>query len=211
MSTRERGESIVKSHVIWSMGAGLIPIPFVDAAAITLVEIDMLKQLCAIYGKDFQESAGKSYISALTGTYLARLGAQAVKAIPVIGSLIGGVSMSILAGATTYAVGTVFIHHFETGGSLFDFDAEKFKSFFRDQFEKGKSVAEDLKKKQEQNKNTSTANSDAQQEKASDTQAPPSSKTDPIAKLRELNELKEKGIISDEDFEKMKKKILEEI
>jgi hypothetical protein len=37
------------------------------------------------------------------------------------------------ASALTYAIGRVFIHHFELGGTLLNFDADKLRSYFREQ------------------------------------------------------------------------------
>ena len=92
-------QDIVKSHVIYSLGAGLVPVPLLDIAAVSAVQLDMLKQLAKLYGKDFKESAGKSWISAITGSTMARMGASLVKTIPGIGSILGGVTMSVLSGA----------------------------------------------------------------------------------------------------------------
>ena len=65
----------------------------------------MLKQLSRIYGIEFTEESGKAYVSAIAGSTLARFGASLIKAIPGIGSLVGGISMPILSGASTYALG----------------------------------------------------------------------------------------------------------
>jgi uncharacterized protein (DUF697 family) len=65
--------------------------------------------------------------------------------IPVAGTIIGGVSVPLLAGATTFAVGRVFIQHFETGGTFLDFDVDKMKNYFQQEFEKGKVEAAAVK------------------------------------------------------------------
>ena len=97
MTQREQAEGIVKTNVLWSMGAGVIPIPFVDSAAVLVVQLDMLRQLSAFYGHDFSETSGRSWISTLTAGYATRIGAQflaqGLKLIPVIGSVIGGASI----------------------------------------------------------------------------------------------------------------------
>ena len=45
--------------------------------------------------------------------------------------------MSIVSGASTYAVEQVFKRHFETGGTILDLDTERFQRFYDEQFEKG--------------------------------------------------------------------------
>jgi hypothetical protein len=54
--------------------------------------------------------------------------------------------MPVISGASTYAIYKVFIQHFESGGTFLDLDPAKVKSYFAEQFTKGKKVAVDLKK-----------------------------------------------------------------
>ncbi|MGL5035285.1 MAG: YcjF family protein, partial [Microcystaceae cyanobacterium] len=146
MSKQVQADAIIRSHVLWAMGGGLIPIPLVDFAAVTAIQLEMLQQLAQVYGVNYSRSMGKTFVSALTGTTLASLGASFLKAIPGIGSVIGGVSMSITSGASTYAVGQVAISHFSSGGSLSDFVEEQVKSVYDSAFEQGKSYVSDLEK-----------------------------------------------------------------
>ncbi|MCB0572184.1 MAG: DUF697 domain-containing protein, partial [Phaeodactylibacter sp.] len=44
-----RAQEIVKNHVLISMGAGLVPIPILDIAAVTAVQLDMVKNLAQLY------------------------------------------------------------------------------------------------------------------------------------------------------------------
>ena len=70
--------------MIWSMGSRfLIPVPVVDMFAVSAIQLDMIRQLATLYDIDFKQTEGKARITALTGTGLARLGARAVKFIPV--------------------------------------------------------------------------------------------------------------------------------
>ncbi|MGF1532887.1 MAG: DUF697 domain-containing protein [Bernardetiaceae bacterium] len=188
----KKAPGIVRTHVAWATGAGLIPVPIVDFVAVTAIQLDMLRELAAAYNKDFSEASGKSWLSALGGTYLARLGAQAIKTIPGIGSIIGGVSMGVLSGATTFAIGQVFIRHFESGGDFFDFDAEQFKDFFDEQFEQGKTVAKEMQKKK-------------------NTKAETTTDFDPIKRLKKIQAMRESGILTEAEFEELKQKILAQI
>ena len=143
----ERAESAVRNHVIWSMGAGFIPIPIADFIAVAAVQLDMIRTISNIYGVDFKETEGKALVTSLTGSGLSRLGANAlIKLIPGFGSLLGGVSMSIVSGASTYALGQVFKKHFAVGGTFLDFDTDRFQRYYDEQFEKGKEVANDIQK-----------------------------------------------------------------
>ncbi|OKH15221.1 DUF697 domain-containing protein [[Limnothrix rosea] IAM M-220] len=187
MSNKTEATAIIKSHVIWAMGGGLIPIPLVDFAAVTAIQLEMIQQLAQLYGVNYSRSMGKTFVSALTGTTLARLGASFIKAIPGIGSVIGGASMSITSGASTYAVGQVVINHFETGGSLSDFVEEKVKSAYDSAFEKGKGYVSDLEKEEG--------------DKAADI----------YQTLEKLGQLKEQGVLTEEEFQTKKAELLSRI
>lgn len=210
----ERGkhaETIIRNHILFSMGAGVIPVPVVDIFAVSASQLDMIRQLCKVYDQDFSESQGKAIVSSLTTATLARLGAGSLaKLIPLVGSFVGSVTNAILAGASTYALGQVFKIHFETGGTILDFDTKRLKKLYDEQFEKGKKVAEELRKQQEAKRKAAQEAapkaSDAFDE-SSDQAPDPSAIVD---KLKELAELKKEGIISDEEFEKMKKKLIGE-
>ena len=192
-------DTIIKNHIIWSMGAGLIPVPIVDFFAVSGIQLDMIRQLCKLYDQDFRESEGKAIITALTGSGLARMGAKAmIKFIPGVGSVIGGVTMAVLSGASSYALGEVFKKHFETGGTFLDFDPKRLKKMYNEKFEKGKKVAEQIKKENERKREAA--------EQAMDARA--SGKA--VDKLKELAELRKEGLITEEEFTAMKKKLIGE-
>jgi len=46
----EDAGKIVRNHVLGSMGVGLIPMPLVDLAALTGVQLNMLRRLAKEYG-----------------------------------------------------------------------------------------------------------------------------------------------------------------
>ena len=182
--------SVIKNHMIWSMGAGFIPVPIADLFAVSAIQLDMIRQLCKVYDISFKETEGKAIITALTGSGLARLGARAIKFIPGVGSILGGVTLAILSGASSYAIGEVFKKHFETGGTFLDFDPSRLKKYYNEKFEKGKALA-----KQMQDENVTK-----QEEISSLTM---------VEKVKELAKLKEQGLITDEEFVKMKQRLIE--
>lgn len=182
-------DTIIRNHMMWSMGAGFIPVPIADFFAVSAVQLDMIRQLCKVYNIDFQQTQGKAVITAMTGSSLARMGARVVKLIPGVGSVLGGVTLAVLSGASTYALGEVFKKHFETGGTFLDFDVERLKKFYNEKFEKGKQVAEELRKNQEKTETSADQN-------------------DVITQLQQLAKLKEDGILTEEEFLELKKKII---
>ncbi|MDA7920685.1 hypothetical protein N9B73_02920 [Verrucomicrobiales bacterium] len=143
-SADESCDRIVRSHVLWAMGAGLIPLPLADIAGVTAIQMDALKQLAENYGVDYREANGKRFVTGLAGSTAARIGASAVKAIPGIGTVIGGLSMSALSGASTYAVCQVAISHFKKHGNFLELDIEEAKAGYKSALEKGKTLVTDL-------------------------------------------------------------------
>jgi uncharacterized protein (DUF697 family) len=183
--------NVIKNHMIWSMGAGFIPVPFADFFAVSAIQLDMIRQLSKLYELDFAETKGKAFVTSLTSSGLAGLGARAIKVIPGIGSVIGGVTLAVLSGASTYALGEVFKKHFETGGTFLDFDPSRLKKYYDEKFEKGKQLAQEIKEKQDKKEHDASS-------------------SNMVEKLKELAQLKKEGLITEEEYEKMKKKLIEE-
>ncbi len=201
----KHADTIIRNHVIWSMGAGLIPVLIADIFAVSALQLDMIRQLCRTYEVNFQETQGKAIVTSLTSTTLARLTAGSViKLIPGIGSVVGGVTVSMFAGASTYALGEVFKMHFSKGGTILDFDPDRLRKYYKEKFEKGKTVVKNMKEEQEKGeKEFIVPDESAQKENIEDSD-------DVLAKLKELGELKASGVISKEEFEKMKKKLIDD-
>lgn len=217
----KHADTVIRNHVIWSMGAGLIPILVADIFAVSALQLDMIRQLCKVYDIDFKETQGKALVTSLTSSTLARIGARSlIKLIPGVGSVLGGATVSIFAGASTYALGEVFKLHFETGGTILDFDPDRLSKKYREMFEKGKKVATDLKGQKDDYVYT---NDDEEMDTEIDisdevvaepiTDSPTietKEEKDVLTRLKELGDLKEAGVISDEEFAVMKKKLIEE-
>jgi uncharacterized protein (DUF697 family) len=136
---------IVRNHSLAAMGIGLVPLPIIDLAAITGVQLRMLYLIAQQYQVPFQRHLVKSLIASLlsgavtssTATPLASV----LKIVPLLGYASGVISVSVLGGATTYAVGKVFIQHFEFGGTFLDFEPTRMRKYFQDFYEEGKQVA----------------------------------------------------------------------
>lgn len=146
-------EAIIRKRVYAAMAVGLAPIPLLDLAAISVVQIEMVRALAKKYGVPFRADAVKTIISSLVGGALpvafAPAMASLTKFIPLIGWTASGVSMSLLGGAVTYALGNVFVLHFESGGVLLDFDVKKFRGVFQSKVSEGKTVVSNMRKEQQ--------------------------------------------------------------
>lgn len=185
-----QANEIIKNHVGFSMGAALVPFPGADLLAVSAVQLNMLRQLAKLYNVSFFDTLGKNVVSAIAGAGTARLGASLVKAIPGVGTVIGELSMPALSGASTYALGQVVAHHFQKGGTLEDLDFKTARQEYTEEMDQGKQVAEDLRQEQGPVRGDSD---------------------ETINKLRKLAELRDQGVISGEEFQRLKERLLEQI
>jgi len=119
-------------------------VPLVDFMAVTGVQMDMIYRLCKIYGVKFSKEAARTAIVTLIGASVpglqARFFSSGLKLIPGVGSILGMVATPTVSGASTYAVGRVFVQHLEAGGSLLTFDASKMKEQFERALQQGKNM-----------------------------------------------------------------------
>ncbi len=137
-------EHLVRMSMYYAAGLGLVPLPVFDLVGITSIQLDLLRRLSDLYGVKFSQDMGKNVLASLIGggvSYsIAPLLASAVKVIPLVGSVLGAVSMSATGGATTYALGKVFIEHFESGGTILTFDPKAVKAFYEEQLKEGNAI-----------------------------------------------------------------------
>ena len=146
MSDKEQlATEILKKYSLYSAGAGLIPVPWVDWAAITGVQLKMLNDLGNVYGVTFDQEKVRDILSALIGGYAATklgygIGGGLLKAIPIIGQTVGMLSVPAFAGALSWAIGKVFIQHFASGGTFLDFDPDKVRAYFSSELAKGRAA-----------------------------------------------------------------------
>lgn len=151
LSTKEeQAMAITRRYMLWSGGAGLIPFPLLDLATIIGVQMKMVAEISKVYDVDFSENKAKNTISAaLSGvtasTFTQGTLGSSIKSIPVVGTLVGTITMPFFASASAYALGTVFINHFEKGGSFLDLDPGKFADNFKKMFKRGEKAAQEIK------------------------------------------------------------------
>jgi len=140
LTRQQKAMALVNSYVPWSMGAGLVPLAGIDMLALTALELRMLAKLSKLYGLTFRENGVKSIVASLLATVVStNLGASLgslLKLVPVVGPLASITATPGLYSAATYAIGRVFVTHFEAGGTFLDFDSQKMRAHFISEFEK---------------------------------------------------------------------------
>jgi uncharacterized protein (DUF697 family) len=121
---------IVRRYAQFSVVTGLLPILAVDMAALAALQVTMLGALARHYGVPFTRDRGKAIVGALVGaTVPIATGQRAVKyllrLLPGAGQILSLATVSTFASAGTYALGRVFVAHFESGGTLLDFSHDR--------------------------------------------------------------------------------------
>jgi uncharacterized protein (DUF697 family) len=148
-TSEEEVSKLIRHHVYGSMAIGLVPLPMVDFLGITGVQLNMIRKMAKFYDIPFSKDMAKNLIISLIGGAMPISAsypfASSVKLIPIVGQSIGAVSMPVIAGASTFAVGKVFYRHFASGGTFLTFDPEKARAYYEEMFHKGKNFVKGVK------------------------------------------------------------------
>jgi len=147
---RNQSLLIVRRFSLYSVAGGVIPVPGLDMAAMTAIQLRMLAKIAKIYDVPFTTHAGRVAIGALMlgvpqalsqGVAVGLVAASPMaKLVPGPGTIVGQVAMAGFGATVTYALGVVFIDHFESGGTVLDFDADAAKISFREELERAWAV-----------------------------------------------------------------------
>lgn len=116
----------------WTIAMATAPLPLVDAALVSGVQIRMLSRLASLYGVPFERVRVVSLLSALFGgwtpyTITTGFAGAAARMAPGLGTVIGiatSIGTSVLA---TETIGKMFVQHFEEGGTFLDFEPRKYR------------------------------------------------------------------------------------
>jgi uncharacterized protein (DUF697 family) len=130
---------LVDRFAMMAGAAGIIPLPFVDLAAVGGIQLQMVRRLSQIYDVPFAENSGKAFLASMAGSMIptsSGIGAASMlKAIPFVGAVVSAFVVPALAGAATYGIGKAFIQHFASGGTFLDFNPPDYREFIKSQKE----------------------------------------------------------------------------
>lgn len=137
----ERASEIISSATRWSAAASLVPVPYVDLAALAAVQAKLIYNMCELYEQPYTKEVVNGTVSVLLGTLLPVSAAKVavgslIKFIPGYGSAVGSLSMAVFGSAATYALGRVFVRHFEKGGTMNNFSVDAIKEDLKNEFSK---------------------------------------------------------------------------
>lgn len=130
----ERSEELIQRHTLGAVGIGLLPVPGLDMAALVALQLNMLRGLGDLYEQPMVDSLGRSIIASLIGGIAPLTSLSVLKFIPVVGTLLASISAPVFTGASTYALGRVFVLHFESGGTFLSLDPDKVRAHYEAEF-----------------------------------------------------------------------------
>ena len=121
--------AIVRRYAVVSAAAGAVSVPVLDVAALGAIHVALIKEITTHYGAEFSEHAarniliaiGASLIPGSIGSVFAR---RLLRALPFVTPGLGLAAMSASSAGVSYLLGTVFVRHFEAGGTLDSFNVE---------------------------------------------------------------------------------------
>jgi uncharacterized protein (DUF697 family) len=132
---------LVRTHMFGAAVAAILPVPLLDIAVLGGVQLRMLRKLAALYEVEFSEQRAKTIIGALVGVGITGGAAGVLKMLlPGTAKIAFGVGALTIPPASTYALGRVFIQHFESGGTIWTFDPARAKQDYDKEVGAGQKV-----------------------------------------------------------------------
>jgi uncharacterized protein (DUF697 family) len=146
MTRDEHARRILKKYAIASGGAGLITAPFASTAALSALHLALIHELAKLYRVEFSKHTARGIVVALGAAFLpgwlgGGLQRRVLERLPFVTSVVGWVAMAGLSAAVTYGLGRVLIQHFESGGTLLDFDVKHLHFAIKNVFRSAQAAA----------------------------------------------------------------------
>ncbi len=123
----------------WSVVASLIPVPYADLGAIGAIQTSLITNLASLYDQKLTKQAVGGLVSVLLGMLVPAAASRValgvgMKWIPGAGTAVGTITLAAFGSAATYAIGKVFVRHFERGGTFKSFSAAEAQADLKNEF-----------------------------------------------------------------------------
>ena len=127
-SIRSRGEELAKLYANWAAASGGIPVPLIDMAIITGVQVKLVASLAKLYGVSLSKHRARTALLSITGGGTAvAAGGVAKLALPGtislfgsasksaigFGTVLGSIAIGAFAYSSTILIGSLFMDAFE--------------------------------------------------------------------------------------------------
>jgi uncharacterized protein (DUF697 family) len=124
---RAMANAIVKRYGNYAAGSGIIPLPIVNVAGVTAINIRMVKMLSDLYGVPFERDRTRAIVVGLAAgtmpTGLAAVAASTLSYFTPASAFFALAISSVTAATCTRSIGRTFVEHFESGAGSYDLAA----------------------------------------------------------------------------------------
>ncbi len=185
----------------------IIPIPGSEIIAVMPIHVGMVAGIAQAYDVDMTRESAMDLVLQISATVgLSLVGSRiATTASKILLPGFGGIISAPFMFASTLALGNVAKAYFETEGHI---DKRSMKDLYKDMVKKAKKDFNPDHMKDNDVKDMAKA---ASEEKNEDTQKDATPPETPVERLGKLKEMLEQDLISQEEFDATKEKILSEI
>ena len=140
--TRAKVEEVIKNRALLAGGMGLVPVPGFNFAAVTVIQISMVKSITRLYDIEVKKSWIKNIISSVIGGAVPAVGARYAAGwflkAPLLGVSLAALTAPAMNGLVTYAVGYMFVRYFESENGLLKANAKALGAWFKEGFKEGR-------------------------------------------------------------------------
>lgn len=124
---KEEAERLIRRYAYWTAGVGLVPLPFLDMAALAGLQLAMIRDLARLYAVGFSPWRARAIITALAGGVIPVSAASGIlgtlaRMVPIVGTAAGVLTLPALASGSTVALGKICALHFALGQDIFSLD-----------------------------------------------------------------------------------------
>ena len=117
-------KKLIRYYAACTAGAGLLSPPVLDLAAVTAVQLRMVRRLATVYGKDFDQESGRTLVATLSAALAPALVSGSVVSLAVrflgtgvLGKIVDGATLPSLNFGVTMLVGNYYQSHFKKPGN----------------------------------------------------------------------------------------------
>jgi uncharacterized protein (DUF697 family) len=139
---QEDADSLIKRYALYGTATGLIPTFGLDVAALTAIQVKMIKDLADIYGYDVNDQMVRmtitTGITSLGGRLITGLASSLTKAISPLKFLIGGATQAALSGFMTAEIGKIYQARLSSGQNPADITVSEIVNHIVAQVQEGK-------------------------------------------------------------------------
>jgi len=119
---RRKAVAIVERFANYSAVGGAIPVPIVNAAALTALLVRMVKSLSDLYEVPFERNRTRAIVIGLMGgalpTGFATIATSVITSVVPGYNLLGLAVSSVTSSAYARSIGQLYVEHFENGATV---------------------------------------------------------------------------------------------